>query len=55
MKTNKNIKTLAEFKDIHYGKIGTPKRDKLDKGFEAFKLNTLTPLARIEQCLFTLI
>ena len=36
MKANKNIKTLAEFKDEHYGKIGSTKRDKLDKGFEAF-------------------
>ena len=46
MKIDKNIKTLAEFKDEHYGKIGTPKRDKLDKGFEVFKLNALIRLAR---------
>lgn len=39
MKTNKAIKTLAEFKDEHFGKPGTSKRDKLDKGFEAFKLD----------------
>ena len=37
VKTDKNIKTLAEFKGEHYGKIGTAKRDKLDKGFEAFR------------------
>jgi hypothetical protein len=41
MKTNKNIKTLTEFKDGHYSKIGTAKRDKLDKGFRAFKLQAL--------------
>ena len=41
MKANKNIKTLAQFKDEHYGKVGTAKRDKLDKGFEAFKLGVL--------------
>jgi hypothetical protein len=49
MKVNKNIKTLAEFKDEHYGKIGTSKRDKLDKGFEAFKLGALIHQARIEK------
>ena len=49
MKTNKNIKTLAEFKEENYGKIGTPKRDKLDRGFEAFKLGALICKARIEK------
>ena len=41
MKTNKNIKTLSEFKDEHYGKIGSVKRDKLEKGFKSFKLAVL--------------
>mgnify|MGYP001793360440 CR=1 FL=1 len=49
MKANKNIKTLAQFKDEHYGKVGTAKRDKLDKGFEAFKLGALIQEARLEQ------
>ena len=49
MKENKDIKTLAEFKDENYGKIGTPKRDKLEKGFESFKLGALIHQARIEQ------
>lgn len=49
MKINKNIKTLAEFKEEHYGKVGTNKRDKLDKGFEAFKLGALIQEARLEQ------
>ena len=49
MKANKNIKTLAEFKNKHYGKIGSAKRDKLDKGFEAFKLGALIHEARLEQ------
>lgn len=49
MKANKNIKTLAEFKDEQYGKIGTAKRDKLEAGFEAFKLGALIQQARIEQ------
>jgi DNA-binding XRE family transcriptional regulator len=49
MKTNKYIKTLAEFKDEQYGKVGTKKRDKLEKGFESFKLGALIHDARIEQ------
>ena len=49
MKANKDTKTLAEFKDEHYGKIGTTKRDKLEQGFEAFKLGVLIHDARIEQ------
>src|ERR1700710_1696705 len=49
MKTNKNVKTLAEFKDEQYGKKGTPKRDKLEKGFEAFKLGALIQEARLQQ------
>jgi HTH-type transcriptional regulator / antitoxin HipB len=49
MKTNKYKKTLAEFKDEQYGKVGTKKRDKLEKGFESFKLGALIHDARIEQ------
>lgn len=49
MTTSKDIKTLAEFKDEHYGKKGTEKRDQLDKGFEAFKLGAMIHEARIEQ------
>jgi ribosome-binding protein aMBF1 (putative translation factor) len=49
MKTNKNTKTLAEFTDEQYVKPGTAKRDKLDKGFEAFKLGALILEARLEQ------
>ena len=44
-----NIKTLAEFKDEHYGKAGTSKRDNLDKGFEAFKLGALIQEARLQK------
>jgi hypothetical protein len=39
-KTN-NLKTLDEFKDEFYGKTGTEKRDKLEKGYEQFKLGAL--------------
>ena len=48
MKKN-NLKTLAEFKDEHYGKKGTPKRDKLDAGYEVFRLGSLIQEARLEK------
>jgi ribosome-binding protein aMBF1 (putative translation factor) len=50
MKTTKsNIMTLDQFKDVHYGKQGTEKRDKLDEGYENFKLGALIHDARIEK------
>ena len=49
MKANKNIMTLDQLKDENYGKVGTPKRDKFDKGFEAFKLGAMIHEARLEQ------
>jgi len=48
MKTN-NKMTLNEFKDKHYGVIGTEKRDNLDKGYENFKLGSLLHEARLEK------
>ncbi len=47
-KTN-NLKTLAEFKDEFYGTKGTEKRDKLENGYEQFKLGALIHEARIEK------
>ena len=50
MKTRKNnILTLDEFKDKHYGKQGTAKRDKLEAGYEAFKIGALIHEARLEK------
>jgi len=50
MKTKKdNIITLDQFKDRHYGKIGTEKRDKLEEGYENFKIGALIHDARIEK------
>ena len=43
----KNIRTLEEFKDKYYGKKGTPKRDKLEKGYNEFKLGSLILDARL--------
>jgi ribosome-binding protein aMBF1 (putative translation factor) len=50
MKTkNKNIMTLAEFKDEQYGKRGTVKREELEAGYEQFKLGAMIQEARLEK------
>ena len=50
MKTEKdNILTLEQFKDKHYGKPGTEKRDQLEAGYESFKIGALIHEARLEK------
>jgi ribosome-binding protein aMBF1 (putative translation factor) len=50
MKTKKsNIVTLDQFKDKHYGKPGTTKRDQLEAGYENFKIGVLIHEARLEK------
>ncbi len=50
MKTkNNNTKTLDQFKDKHYGKIGTEKRDELESGYENFKIGAMIYNARIQK------
>ncbi|MBD1396676.1 helix-turn-helix transcriptional regulator [Pontibacter sp. JH31] len=46
---NNNILTLDQFKDKHYGKVGTKKRDVLEEGYENFKIGALIHEARIEK------
>jgi DNA-binding XRE family transcriptional regulator len=47
MKTkNKNLTSLDEFIDEQYGKPGTPKREKFERGFEVFKIGFLLEEAR---------
>src|SRR5512147_2286570 len=48
MKKN-NIITLEHFKDKHYGKRGTAKREELEAGFENFKIGALIQEARVEK------
>lgn len=48
MKKNK-LNTLEQLKEKHYGKRGTPKREKLEAGFESFKLGALIQEARLEK------
>ncbi len=52
MNTNtehKPLKSLATHIDEQYGKPGTRKRDKFDKGYEYFKLSFLLQQARLEK------
>ena len=50
MKTKKNdIQTLDQFKDKHYGKPGTTKRDQLETGYENFKIGAMIQEARLEK------
>ena len=49
MKAKSNTKTLAQLIDEQYGKKGTTKRDKFDKGYEAFKLGAMIHDARLER------
>jgi HTH-type transcriptional regulator / antitoxin HipB len=61
MKTTKqNLISFDEYLDKEYGKVGSPKRDKYEQGFEAFKLgvalkqmrkqNNLTQEQLAEKC-----
>lgn len=50
MKTKKNnVMTLDQFKEKHYGKKGTKKRDKLEAGYENFRIGALLHEARLER------
>jgi len=49
MKAKNNITTLEEFKEKHYGKIGTEKRDELEAGYENFKVGVMLHIARLEK------
>jgi ribosome-binding protein aMBF1 (putative translation factor) len=50
MKAKKNnILTLEQFKDVHYGRPGTTKRDALDAGYEHFRIGALIHEARLEK------
>ena len=48
-KTKNNTATLDQFKDKHYGKVGTKKRDILEEGYENFKIGALIHEARLEK------
>src|SRR5687767_13909523 len=49
MKTKDNTLTLSQFKDKHYDKVGTEKRDELDAGYENFKIGAMIQEARLQK------
>ncbi len=49
MKKKSNLKTLDQFVDEQYGKKGTQKRTKFEKGYEAFKVGFLIQQARLQK------
>ena len=49
MSQNDNLKSLDTFIDEQYGKIGEPKRDRFEKGYESFKLGALLQQARLKK------
>jgi len=50
MKAKKNnLMSLDQFKNKHYGKRGTAKREKLEAGYENFKIGVLLHEARLEK------
>ncbi len=49
MQTKNNTVTLEQFKEKHYGKKGTSKRDRLEKGYAQFKIGALIHEARLEK------
>ena len=51
MSKKKNLKTLDQFVDEQYGKKGTPKRDKFEKGYEVFKLGILNQQSTLKKVL----
>ena len=49
MKQGNDLLTLDQFKDKHYGKVGTKKRDQLEDGYENFRIGALIYEARLEK------
>jgi HTH-type transcriptional regulator/antitoxin HipB len=49
MKTKSNLKNLDQFVDEQYGKRGVSKREKLENGYQEFKLGALIHDARLEK------
>jgi ribosome-binding protein aMBF1 (putative translation factor) len=44
-----NIKSHDEFKDQHYGNVGTAKRDELEAGYDNFKIGSMIQEARLQK------
>lgn len=46
---SENLQTLEEFKDKHFGKAGTPKRDELEAEYENFEIGVMIHEASLEK------
>ena len=46
---NTKIKTLEQFKDLHYGKPGAVLRAELEVGYESFKIGAMIQDARLRK------
>lgn len=44
-----NTQNLDQFKDKHFGKVGSKKRDRLDDGYANFRIGALIQEARLEK------
>lgn len=49
MKRKSNLTSLEDLIEKEYGKKGTAKRDKFEKGYEAYKLGYMIQQARIKK------
>lgn len=49
MKKKSNLKSLDQFVDEQYGKQGTARREKFEKGYREFKTGVLIQEARLEK------
>ncbi|MFN5621446.1 MAG: helix-turn-helix domain-containing protein [Flavobacteriales bacterium] len=49
MKKKTTLKTLDRFVEENYGKRGTTKREKFEKGYEEFRLGVLIQQARMQR------
>lgn len=49
MKKKSKTMTLSQFKEKHFGKVGSKKRDKLEDGYDSFMIGALILEARKEK------
>jgi len=48
-KNSNNLKSLDQFVEEQYGTRGVPKREKMEQGYQEFKLGVLLQQKRLEQ------
>ena len=48
-KNTTNTRTLDQFKDKHFGELGTASREELEAGYQYFKIGRLIHEARVQK------